>query len=774
MHRSKSNRSYFLRFLYSYLLILLVPFLTIFVTYFSADYTVRNEILLSSENSLHQFFGNVDTRLSEMMSTCFKAMQDSSVKRRCYSLRMGAPENGYETYEIKQYLNGLPQDTFSDVFVYYYLSDQVISANYSALAGEYYSTTYYSALGDSTVEDFRRLLTVERGNTPRLISLGGPITRPNLAVVMGQNTGYALASPEMSVCAVLQPALLEQMLKSANFHRDGIILIFDEEGTPLAASAEFSGELDLSRYENDILKEDTIGGERYVVQVHASEVLSCTYVSLTPVSAFWERLNMLRIIALVSMLLCMGVSAFVTIYLTRRNYSPITSLLSTIRTKTNRSYDRREQNELEFVRTVLQQSLEENDLLSSRIENESHALQEDFLLRALQGSYNQDCDDEDAFSAYQIRLLSDKFGVILLQVEEYDKDAVGGRDPAESQRILSFILANVFPELSAAVHQGFLLELGSMRYVGVLNFRSGRDEELLEDARALCGRFGAFLSEHFGILCTFAMSDVQSGLSGLHLAYSQALQAMSYRFVYGRGRRILYRDIRGRLFCYNSAADSKAAQILLHYVQLDSPGDPQRTAAEVAGAFSLSQESAFETFQCYRYEIANTLNKIARQIGSVPPDEEADLLRGLLEAETLADYQRSLAEAVEKLRLHRAASRETHTICDRAAAYIRGHYADPDLNNNALGNILGISPSYLSKLFKLQFGVAPLDYLAQLRIGEAKNLLQQTAFTMDEIAAKTGFLTGPALIKAFRRLEGITPGAYRKLMQEAETLERSR
>ena len=55
MHRSKSNRSYFLRFLYSYLLILLVPFLTIFVTYFSADYTVRNEILLSSENSLHQF-----------------------------------------------------------------------------------------------------------------------------------------------------------------------------------------------------------------------------------------------------------------------------------------------------------------------------------------------------------------------------------------------------------------------------------------------------------------------------------------------------------------------------------------------------------------------------------------------------------------------------------------------------------------------------------------------------------------------------------------------
>ncbi len=767
MKRLSTNRSYFRKFLYSYLLTLLVPFLTILVTYTAADITVRNEILLSSENSLYQFFGNVDTRLSEMVSTCFKVLQNNTVKRRAYDIQTGTPENGYETYEIKQYLSGLPRDTFSDVFVYYYGSDQVISADYSTLAGEYYSATYYASLGESGAEDFRKLLTVPRGNIPHLISLGGPITRPSLAAVMGQNTGYALGAPEMSVCAVLQPALLEQMLQSANFHREGIILVYGEDGAPLAASAEFSGELDLSRYESGGLKEDVIGGRKYVVQVHASEILGCTYVSLTPSSAFWERLNILRIVALVSMLLCMGVSAFVTIYLTRRNYSPITSLLSTIRTKTNRSYDRSEQNELEFVRTVLQQSLEENGLLASRIENESHALQEDFLLRALQGSCKRNGPEEELFASYQIRLLSDKFCVILLRVEEYDQEAVGGGDADASERILSFILSNVFPEMSAACHQGFLLELGSQRYVGILNFRAGCGEELLEDARALCGRFASFLHGQFGILCTFALSDIQSGLSGLHTAYGQASQAMNYRFAYGRGRRILYRDIKGRPFHYNSAADSKAAQILQGYLQLDAAGDPDRTAAEAAAALDASPDSSYETLQSYRYGIANTLSRLARQTGSLPPDEEGRLLRSLLEAETLADYQQRLASALESLRCCRTASRETHTVCDRAADYIRSHYDDPSLNNNALGNALGISPSYLSKLFKLQFGVAPLDYLSQLRIGQAKLLLQQSDLTMEEIAAKTGFLTGTALIKAFRRLEGITPGTYRKLMQEA-------
>lgn len=112
--------------------------------YFAADFTIRNEILLSSENSLHQFFSNVDTRLSEMVSTCFNVLQNNTVKRRAYDIQNGALESGYETYEIKQYLSGLPRDTFSDVFVYYYGSDQVISAGYSTLAGEYYSTTYYA------------------------------------------------------------------------------------------------------------------------------------------------------------------------------------------------------------------------------------------------------------------------------------------------------------------------------------------------------------------------------------------------------------------------------------------------------------------------------------------------------------------------------------------------------------------------------------------------------------------------------------------------------
>ena len=761
--RKGHNRSFFVRFLYSYLMILLVPFLTIFVTYACAEVSIRNEILISSENSLHQFFNNVDSRLSEMVHTSFKVLQDDSVKRRAYESEAG---NGYDTYQIKQYLSGLPQDTFSDVFVYYYDSDRIISAGYSSLSCSSYASTYYAKnleIASMSEEAFRDNLILDRGNTPELISLGGAITQPTLAVAMAQNAGYALGEPEMTACVALHPSLLAEMLQSANFHRDGVILIFNKDGTPLAASAEFQGELDLSRYTDGVSREDTIGGQKYMVQLFDSTVLDCTYVSLTSASAFWEKLNTLRTVCLVSLTLCMCISAAVTVYLSKRNYSPITSLLRTIHSKTNRQYDRSEQDELEFVRTILQQSFEENNLLSSRIENESHALREDFLLRALQGTWNQD-GEEDAFSAHQISLLSDKFCAVLIRVESFDENLVGSRENSDTQRLLSLIFANIFEELCAASHQGFIPELGAMRQVGLLNFRGAPDEALTADVCSICMKLSDLLTNHFGICFTWAVSEIQSGLQGIHTAYAQAVHAMNYRFLYGKGKSILYRDVKNRPFRYNSAAESKASQILLNYVYQDSKETPAQATEAALACFEISPQDSCEAVQCIKYELTNTVGKIARQIGPSLPEEDS-LIRRLFDADTLFDYRAILEEALNQLRQLRLSSHETHTICDKAASYIQDHYTDPNLNNNALGNALNISPSYLSRLFKLQFGQAPLDYLYQLRIESAKELLSHTAMTMEDIAVRTGFLNGTALIKIFRKIEGITPGAYRKLMQ---------
>ena len=77
---------------------------------------------------------------------------------------------------------------------------------------------------------------------------------------------------------------------------------------------------------------------------------------------------------------------------------------------------------------------------------------------------------------------------------------------------------------------------------------------------------------------------------------------------------------------------------------------------------------------------------------------------------------------------------------------------------------LNISPSYLSKMFKNEKNVSLLDYLYKVRLSYAKKYLRETDLTVEEIALKTGFISNSALIKAFKKYEGVTPGSYRRLI----------
>ena len=54
------------------------------------------------------------------------------------------------------------------------------------------------------------------------------------------------------------------------------------------------------------------------------------------------------------------------------------------------------------------------------------------------------------------------------------------------------------------------------------------------------------------------------------------------------------------------------------------------------------------------------------------------------------------------------------------------------------------------------------DYLNGVRIGKAKELLENTDLTVSEICAQTGFNSDQNFIRVFKKYVGMTPGQYRK------------
>lgn len=86
-----------------------------------------------------------------------------------------------------------------------------------------------------------------------------------------------------------------------------------------------------------------------------------------------------------------------------------------------------------------------------------------------------------------------------------------------------------------------------------------------------------------------------------------------------------------------------------------------------------------------------------------------------------------------------------------------------DFTNNELLEIANLSPSYFIRLFKKETGKTPQQYLVELKIEKAKELLSFSNYTVTEICFLCGFSEHSHFSKVFKKLTGLTPLNYRKL-----------
>ncbi|MCX8157309.1 MAG: AraC family transcriptional regulator [Verrucomicrobiae bacterium] len=109
-----------------------------------------------------------------------------------------------------------------------------------------------------------------------------------------------------------------------------------------------------------------------------------------------------------------------------------------------------------------------------------------------------------------------------------------------------------------------------------------------------------------------------------------------------------------------------------------------------------------------------------------------------------------------------AASRLQRLNQERAlavAAYLREHLAEP-LTLEQIGRAVGVSPCYLSRIFAQAMGCGIFQYLRDLRLDRAAELLRQGRGNVTEAAFSVGYSSLSHFSQAFRERFGCCPGLY--------------
>lgn len=93
--------------------------------------------------------------------------------------------------------------------------------------------------------------------------------------------------------------------------------------------------------------------------------------------------------------------------------------------------------------------------------------------------------------------------------------------------------------------------------------------------------------------------------------------------------------------------------------------------------------------------------------------------------------------------------------------YIDIHYTQKITLDDLAGQFF-INKFYLSRLFKEQFGISVNNYLLQVRTTHAKQLLRFSDLSIEQVGQKCGLDDANYFSRMFKKIEGVTPGEYRK------------
>jgi AraC-like DNA-binding protein len=103
---------------------------------------------------------------------------------------------------------------------------------------------------------------------------------------------------------------------------------------------------------------------------------------------------------------------------------------------------------------------------------------------------------------------------------------------------------------------------------------------------------------------------------------------------------------------------------------------------------------------------------------------------------------------------------EEKAFIRKAKEFTLEHFSDDTLDREAVAAHVGLNPAYFGKVFNKETSVHYSEYLTELRIEKAKELLLLTSKNVTEIAYETGFSSQSYFSTVFKRKTGLTPKQY--------------
>ena len=266
------------------------------------------------------------------------------------------------------------------------------------------------------------------------------------------------------------------------------------------------------------------------------------------------------------------------------------------------------------------------------------------------------------------------------------------------------------------------------------------------------------------VTITVGVGHRSDALQEISRSYQTAVDALGYRAIVGVGKVIYINDVepvsRGKL-----QLDGKGEAELITAIKFGPKEMIETVIQNMANRMEDAKVHASQ-YQVYMLSIVNCMIQMMQQYDLNMDDmfgegfQYLDALAGGYSREKFASWMIPIACRMNET-MNQERDNTTKKVILEAKEYIQEHYSNPDLSVEMLCRHLHMSPAYFSTVFKRETGQTYVNYLTEVRLDKAVDLLNETSDKTYVIAEKVGYQEQNYFSYVFKKKYGVSPTKYR-------------
>ena len=350
--------------------------------------------------------------------------------------------------------------------------------------------------------------------------------------------------------------------------------------------------------------------------------------------------------------------------------------------------------------------------------------------------------------------LSCKYYITII-VEMDDYSALAGKYSARDLDVYKFAIRNVSEEICLKYGESYTFPAHEAEVVVIY----GSDEDESGNIKSLAYELKSGIDSVIDFTVTISVGDIFENIAELYLSYAECRKRADRKFILGKDRIIFPEDAKAPE-AVNAPDANIEGKLLLFIRNRDKQGISDLLDRHFS-AFR-SRDIICEQFFAILRLIAKYLRKNGINTSELIDENRIDYA-SIRNKDTLADILSELKTIIGNVIDHLSSEElsNNNMIIGEVKEFVTRHFKE-DISLEAVAQKVHLHPMYLSKVFKKETGVNFIDFLTNVRINKARELMHDSSLKMYEISGLVGYRSSKHFSKVFKDITGVTPKDYRK------------